>query len=73
MVLGVPVGIPDRRSRSPEELRLLWYQIGDEGYRGTSAPARRAWSSRSGPRCRATVNLMGDLNMWLWLFLDSTQ
>ena len=41
VALGVPVGIPDRRSRSPEELRLLWYQIGDEGYRGTSAPENR--------------------------------
>ena len=31
----VLVGIPDRQSRSPGEIRLLWYQIGDEGYRGT--------------------------------------
>ena len=35
VALGVPVGIPDRQSRSPGEIRLLWYQIGDEGYRGT--------------------------------------
>lgn len=35
VALGVSVGIPDRQSRSPGEIRLLWYQIGDEGYRGT--------------------------------------